>query len=367
MNANKSSSRHSPFENLKWHHNGKMKGRQDFNHEQAKMVKKEKLQRREEQRIHAQRRRQQPEEEGYNGRQKLHMQEGHKKSKDEGKAVDVKCNNGELSRSSLQPKWDAAVQVEKNKLAKTWKKLWDPNHYGLSKKEIRLKEEILQRTMDMLQQDQRVVGAQEEKKAVTASKPLQVGNVGAMAKEHIVHPHNIASISHDRSLYAAIHPHEDWDWTPADHPRPNKPWKKSRLPPWTVGFTSTPSTTLKAQEVTKQKAVEPQAEEEEESHDDLTLRAAIWPDSDPLHASEVSSIAEEVFSEVSKRKEQSSKNGEEMEKEGRDEVEAEKKHTQEIGEGSEVFQQLERHIWALLERSQALEEKLRRYESRHRY
>jgi hypothetical protein len=50
--------------------------------------------------------------------------------------------------------------------------------------------------------------------------------------------------NNNKSLYSAIHPHEDWDWTPADHPRPRKPWQKSRLPPWSVGFTSTP----KAQE-----------------------------------------------------------------------------------------------------------------------
>jgi len=51
--------------------------------------------------------------------------------------------------------------------------------------------------------------------------------------------------NNNKSLYSAIHPHEDWDWTPADHPKPRKSWQKSRLPPWTVGFTSTP----KAQEM----------------------------------------------------------------------------------------------------------------------
>lgn len=80
--------------------------------------------------------------------------------------------------------------------------------------------------------DEAIKGAQ------SSTSPKRNGNISGSSV-------NNTFVRNNRSLYSAIHPHEDWNWTPADHPKTRKSWQKSRLPPWTVGFTSTP----KAQEI----------------------------------------------------------------------------------------------------------------------
>lgn len=123
--------------------------------------------------------------------------------------------------------------------------------------------------------------------------------------------------SEARSGYDPIHPHEDWDWTPADWPVKRSSWHRSRLPPWSIGF----SRTAKAPSKPSEHLVEPVAQhitptvrpkhgleaaiaahQTGASAEELLFQSAVWPDAQPAEpnavAGESAFIAEEVINEI---------------------------------------------------------------------
>jgi hypothetical protein len=160
------------------------------------------------------------------------------------------------------------------------------------------------------------------------------------------------------SLYSPIHPHEDWDWTPADHPRPAQSWRRTKLPPWSIGITSAPKAPsssplqVKVKDMPKEaKAATTGEKKEDVDLDEYLLRSAVWPDSDPLGASEAAMIAEQVFKEVEDEKKWPITPIKA--------IKAKRILQSSVKGDSEKVQVLERQIWALLMRAQALEDKLR--------
>lgn len=58
------------------------------------------------------------------------------------------------------------------------------------------------------------------------------------------------------ALKTYVHPHEDWDWIPSDFPRMRTGthrWNYSRLPPWSIGFSSTHMATKKLDQSTSKR------------------------------------------------------------------------------------------------------------------
>lgn len=150
--------------------------------------------------------------------------------------------------------------------------------------------------------------------------------------------------------YSAIHPHEDWDWVPSDHPPKRNSWKRTRLPPWAIGFSSTvkaspPGTGTEAETRVEASEMTPTDREEE------LLRAYIWPDSDPLRANEAATIAEEVFKEATHRATSPIK---EKEKE---KIKRPSVTSKAVAVEQERVRDLERQVWALLERTKELEDR----------
>ncbi|UZJ54152.1 hypothetical protein CBS101457_003472 [Exobasidium rhododendri] len=179
------------------------------------------------------------------------------------------------------------------------------------------------------------------------------------AKVHAAPPSHSVKLPSTRSLYSAVHPHEDWDWTPADHPRPTGSWRRSRLPPWTIGITSspntpsTPSPEIQVEANTVGRA--PGGDTPQSNNaDDWMLRSMMWSNLEPLCATEAAFIADEVYRETAKelRSPTSSAN------QTKPAMRVKRTMTSPKDDPSKI-QALEAQIWALLSRQQALEDKLR--------
>lgn len=179
----------------------------------------------------------------------------------------------------------------------------------------------------------------------TFQESLEEGHRATQKRDY--KPNFIASTQTTRLLYSEIHPHEDWDWTPADHPRPSHSWKRHRLPSWSIGFTSAPTVKAKEQVVTEEKT----SSLGPEDMDEWLIHSAIWPDSDPLRASEAAMIADEVFKEAAKQPGPPIPQAKPI-------TQAKNLHPSPEQDRHHI-QALERQIWALLARAQAMEDKLR--------
>ena len=118
------------------------------------------------------------------------------------------------------------------------------------------------------------------------------------------------------------HPHEDWDWVPADYPRrPRQSWKHFRMP---------------THRQTGSKA-------DADDGNLWLLRSALWPEADALQPSESTFIAGEAVEDASSERQGSATvhgGSESAMRATTDRVEA-----------------LERQVWALLARAKALEER----------
>lgn len=244
-------------------------------------------------------------------------------------------NNGNHNR--MRGNWRHGIKMNWSDMTPSSK----PSHSSLwnwSKAEQEVYDDIF--ALD--KKDLEVVSPNEE--AAALAKPVEREKMSA------------PTLKSTKSLYSAIHPHEDWDWTPADHPRPKGSWKRHRLPPWSVGFTCAarapsstaspaPSTAVHSElNATRSKP----AAVSDEKVDDWMIRSAIWPDTDPLRASEAAFIADAVFKELVKdtRPVKSSSTHR-------------VKPTASSEDDASKIQALEAQVWALLSRQQALEEKIR--------
>lgn len=253
------------------------------------------------------------------------------------------------------------------------------------------------------------VGGKESSSGTLMSTPSKtVPTMSSQWHKVVSSPSSITrGASSSNPLYSAVHPHEDWDWVPADHPPARNSWKRNQLPPWTVGFSSAPKS--QANSSSSEGAEMSTKQDESSDLEELLLRSAIWPDSDPLKSSEAAFIVDEVYKDLSNKKqhqqlqrpEQSStveKQSEPAQNKVSDckkellnskpwtESDSQKRNEtvliaeqvfKDLGNSkrqqsirytaaikeemeSEKVKALERQVWALLARSQALEDKLLR-------
>lgn len=136
----------------------------------------------------------------------------------------------------------------------------------------------------------------------TSSSPKLVPAMSSEWRKAVSHPMAWTASSSSNPIYSAVHPHEDWDWVPADHPPARTSWRKSRLPPWTVGFSSAPKSRV---DLTNIRVSQSSMKDDETSDlEEHLLRSAIWPDSDPLKSSEAAFIVDEILKESSHKKQQ---------------------------------------------------------------